>query len=170
MASRVASAVVLSALMTPLMASGAFAAAPKKLGEFSAWSAWAYATPEQKGCFIYANPASATPKTLDHGQVSFFIRSTHRKEVRTEASLQFGYDQASKADAKIEIGGEVFGLVTEGRDAWLANAAEADMIKAMRAGRTMEVSTVSKRGNKTAYTFPLKGVTDAMNVLRKSCP
>lgn len=166
MAYRVASAVVLSALMT----APASAAAPEKLGEFSAWSAWAYATPEQKGCFIYASPATASPKTLDHGAVSFFVRSTHRKEVRTEASLQFGYEQAEKADARIEIGGETFQLVTKGQDAWLARAREAEMIEAMRSGRTMEVSTMSKRGNKTAYSFPLKGVTDAMKVLRKRCP
>lgn len=166
MASRAASVLVLTALMT----SGALAAAPKKLGEFSSWSAWSYATPEQTGCFIYANPASASPKSLDHGMVSFFIRSTHRKEVRTEASLQFGYEQAAQADARIEIDGAVFQLQTEGVNAWLARAREAEMIAAMRMGRAMEVSTVSKRGNKTAYSFPLKGVTDAMKVLRKTCP
>lgn len=163
---RVATVLVLTTLMT----SGALAAAPKKLGDFAAWSAWSYAEAENKGCFIYANPASASPKTLDHGLVSFFIRSTHRKDVRTEASLQFGYEQASKADAEIKIDGEAFQLMTDGVNAWLARGREAEMIEAMRTGRAMEVSTVSKRGNKTAYAFPLKGVTDAMKVLRKTCP
>lgn len=153
-----------------LLAAPVQAATQKNLGSFESWSVWTYDDGERKGCFIYANPSSAFPKAADHGLVSFFVRSTSRDDVHSEASLQFGYPQSAKADGRADIDGESFKLLTDGKAAWLARAREDELVAAMRRGAKMTVSTQSARGTSTRYEFSLKGVSNAMETLRKHCP
>ncbi|MFC3693548.1 invasion associated locus B family protein [Chenggangzhangella methanolivorans] len=159
-----------AAVLILMLGSAAEAATQKNLGRFESWSVWTYDDGERKGCFIYANPSAAFPRAADHGLVSFFVRSTTREDVRSEASLQFGYDQSAKAEGRAVIGGENFQLLTEGKAAWLSRPREDELLAAMRSGAKMTVSTVSKRGSQTRYEFSLKGVSDAMRVLRRHCP
>lgn len=153
-----------------LITSAAVADCQKNVGVVGDWSVWRYSTGEHKGCFIYANPLKSSPKSVDHGLVSFFLRSTKRKDVRAEASLQFGYDQSRDAGGRVKVGSKTFRLMADHKAAWLARARDTELLDAMKTGSLMTVSTVSGRGNKTVYEFPLKGVTEAMRLMRRHCP
>ena len=162
---------LLAVIFTGATCAAALADTQKNVGTFGPWSVWTYSTSERKGCFIYANPARMAPSTLDHGQVSFFVRSTENKGERAEASLQFGYDQSAKSEGVVKVGDKTFHLMTDHKHAWLVGATDSQLLDAMKAtGGDMTVNTVSLRGNRTSYEFPLKGVTDAMQALRRYCP
>ncbi|HVI28711.1 hypothetical protein [Hansschlegelia sp.] len=146
-------------------------AAEKNIGFFGSWSVWQYSDAGGKGCFIYANPSKAEPARLNHGLVSFFIRSVGKSPPRTEASLQFGYAVDPNGPSWLSVDGKKFRLQTYKSGAWLAGGKprERDLLKAMKSGRSMRVSTASRRGNETHYVFPLNGVTRAMGLLRRRC-
>lgn len=160
------------ALFPLLLAAPALAQAPKTLGSYKGWSVWQYSDGGRSRCFIYATPDKATPPTLDHGLVSFFVRKTVRPEIKSEASLQVGYPFKERSEAQVAIDGEKFRMLTQEKGAWLAKggAREGELLEAMKVGRTMTVTARSARGNETAYVFTLAGVTDAMKRLRSACP
>ena len=81
-------------------------AAEKNIGFFESWSVWQYSDAEGKGCFIYSNPSKAEPAKLNHGLVSFFVRSTGKSPPGTEASLQFGYDLDENAASSVDVDGK----------------------------------------------------------------
>ena len=145
---------------------------PKNIGTFNSWSVWKYKQKARNRCFIYSNPAKSMPAKLDHGLVSFFIRSTQRTELRSEASLQVGYPLKEKQEARLVVDGEKFRLFASGKGAWLAKGGtrERDLLEAMKVGKTMTITARSARGNETGYVFPLAGVTEAMKRLRTVCP
>ena len=146
-------------------------AAEKNIGFFGSWSVWKYSDSSGKGCFIYANPSKAEPARLNHGLVSFFVRKKGKSPLRTEASLQFGYALDQNGPSWLSVDGKKFRLQTYKNGAWLAGGRprEQALLKAMKSGRSMRVSTASKRGNETRYVFPLNGVTRAMGLLRRRC-
>lgn len=145
---------------------------PKNIGAYKGWTVWKYSQKARSRCFIYANPSKATPKGLDHGLVSFFVRSTSRAEVKSEASLQVGYRFKAGQEVSVVVDGETFRMITEDKGAWLAKggARERDLVEAMKGGKTMTVSARSRRGNATSYVFALAGVTDALKKMRTVCP
>ncbi|MGA0533030.1 invasion associated locus B family protein [Hansschlegelia sp. KR7-227] len=147
------------------------AANPQKIGTFKDWTVWKYTQTSRKRCFIYSNPTRSEPRRLDHGLVSFFVRSTVRKDVASEASLQVGYPLAPGSEAVLDVDGGKFRLATSGKGAWLVKPErERELLDALRKGSTLTVSARSARGNRTTYAFSLAGVTDAMGRLRQACP
>ena len=153
--------------VTPVLS----AANPQNIGAYKDWSVWKYANKSRNRCFVYSNPVKSEPKRLDHGLVSFFVRSTLRRDVDSETSLQVGYALAPGSEARLDIEGRKFRLVTFGNGAWLAKPErESELLDAMRKGSKLTVSARSKRGNRTTYAFSLSGITEAMSRLKQACP
>ncbi|MBA4791422.1 MAG: hypothetical protein H2042_17095 [Rhizobiales bacterium] len=147
------------------------AAAPQNAGTFNDWSAWTYQEGGRKNCYVYATATSKTPARLDHGDVSFFVRSVRQPANRTEANFSVGYDFAAGSTVKAEIGDTSFEMMVNGGNAWLAAAEqEKELLEAMKGGSDMELTATSRRGNRTSYVFSLDGVTAAVRQLHKDCP
>lgn len=155
-----------------LSATGVLASPPKSLGVFGKWSTWAYTDNAGSHCFIYTSPTSKEPASLNHGDVSFFIRAAKQADARSEASLQTGYPLAGNADIVVNVGAQPFHMISSGNGAWLRRSGtrETEFLSALKQERTMTVEAVSGRGNKTHYVFSLDGVTKAMARLRQACP
>ncbi|OCC01608.1 hypothetical protein BA190_28060 [Labrys sp. WJW] len=155
-----------------LSTTGVLASSPKSLGVFGKWSTWSYTDNSGNHCFIYSSPISKEPASLNHGDVSFFIRAARQTEARSEASLQTGYGLAGNADIVVNVGAQPFHMISSGNGAWLRRTGtrEMEFLTALKQERTMTVDAVSGRGNKTHYVFSLDGVTKAMARLRQACP
>jgi hypothetical protein len=55
-----------------------------------------------------------------------------------------------------------FTLFSRGNSGWVENAAEEpQLVAAMKAGTSMTVKAISRRGTNTSYSYSLKGVTAA---------
>lgn len=155
-----------------LSTTGVLASAPKSLGVFGKWSSWIYTDKSGNHCFIHSSPISKEPASLNHGDVSFFIRGTRQNEARSEASLQAGYPFAENAEIGVNVGPQPFHMVSSGNGAWLRRTGlrENEFLDALKQQRSMTIDAVSGRGNKTRYVFSLDGVTQAMARLRQACP
>jgi hypothetical protein len=147
----------------------ALAQAPRMIGSSNSWSAWKVYENKSVICYVYSDALSKKPKHLDHGRVSLFVRRLKSGKVRTEASLQVGYEFAPTA-IRIAVDGKRFTLIPRGNYAWLRRTErEAEFARALEKGRMATVEAISQRGNKTTYIFPLKGFTVIMKKARQGC-
>jgi len=147
----------------------AFAQSPRMLGSNESWSAWRTRENNAAACYVFSDAASKKPEHLDHGRVTLFVRRLDRGKVRTEASLQTGYVFAPVA-IRVEVDGRDFTMVPRGKYAWLRRTErEAEFVRALEKGRVAIVEATSRRGNKTTYSFPLKGFTAMMRKARQGC-
>ncbi len=147
----------------------AFAQDPQMLGANEGWSAWKAREGGADVCYAFSDAASKKPEQLDHGRVTLFVRHLKNSKVRTEASLQTGYEFAPVA-IRIAIDGNNFTMIPRGSSAWLRRMErEAEFVRALERGRVAVVEATSRRGNKTTYTFPLKGFTAMMRKAQQGC-
>jgi invasion protein IalB len=151
------------------------AAKPTLVGTFKDWTTWAYTgayagSGQGKVCYIYAEPAKAAPSGLDHGRVSFSLTSSPSQGVQVEANFVAGYQLQEQSSVTVDIDGKKFTMFTQGDSAWMLNKTEeAQLLAAMKSGKAMVVSAVSRRGNKTTYNYSLSGVTAAADKMTDEC-
>lgn len=147
----------------------AFAQQAVKMGQQHAWGSFSYQTDNGKVCYVLSVPVpgSKKPADLNHGDVYFLITRRPGQDLAFEPQFIAGYQlqQASKVTATVaDKSFTMSQLATPGASAWLENRAEEpQMVDAMRAGATMQVSATSGRGNATSYEFSLRGLTAALN-------
>ncbi|MBB3019352.1 hypothetical protein FHR70_002417 [Microvirga lupini] len=162
-------AISTAAAIVILSSTYAFAQNPQMLGSSESWSAWKVKEGGGVVCYVYSDAASTKPRQLDHGRVSLFVRRLRYGKVRTEASLQTGYELAPTA-IRVSVGDRQFTMIPRGKNAWLRRTErESEFIRALEKGRVATVEAASKRGNKTTYDFPLKGFTAALKKARQGC-
>lgn len=158
------------AILAGLIAGPAFAQSSTPLGQFKDWSAWSYAGSKGKVCYIFAEPEQKLPGSLDHGDISFFIRTSPGENIAQEANFVAGYTFKDDSKVSVTVDGKDFEMFTQGDSAWLVDPSkEADLLGAMKAGSDMTVTGMSKRGNKTTYKYSLSGVTAASGKIETEC-
>ncbi|MBB4041560.1 hypothetical protein GGR34_003237 [Microvirga flocculans] len=134
------------------------------------WSAWRVKENGSSICYVFSDAASKKPEHLDHGRVSLFVRRLDGGKIRSEASLQAGYQFAPVA-IHVAVDGKTFTMIPRGNYAWLRRTErEAEFVRALEKGRVATIEATSKRGNKTTYTFALKGFSATMKAARRNCP
>ncbi len=140
-----------------------------KIGQHNAWGTYSYQTKSGKVCYVLTVPTEKEPKTLDHGDVFFFVSQKPGQNVTYEPQFIAGYDLQDKSKVLVTVGSKTYSMFTRGKSAWMENAAEEpQLIAAMKAGSDMSVAAKSGRGNDTKYTFSLRGITDALGSI-SSC-
>jgi hypothetical protein len=139
------------------------------IGSRDSWSAWKVYENKSAVCYVFSDASLKKPEHLDHGRVSLFVRRLKSGKVRTEASLQVGYEFAPTA-IRIVVDGKRFTMIPRGNYAWLRRTErEAEFALALEKGRMAIVEATSRRGNTTTYSFPLKGFTAVMRKARRGC-
>lgn len=151
--------------------------APKLLGKFDDWAAYAYGTGKDRICYVLSEPKKQEPKGATRGDVYFMVTHRPGRNIRDEVSMRIGYPFAdtSKPFAMIDKDRyQMFSGVSEGGEhqnwAWLDNAKdEGRMVKALRAGSTMIIKGTSSRKTLTTDTYSLKGSSAALNKIDSAC-
>ena len=171
--------IFLTAALALTACSGALAqgaAKPSLVGTFSDWTMWSYSgsyngSGDGKVCYIYAEPEKMQPDKLDHGRVSFSVTVSPSQGVGNEANFVAGYALKEQSPVTVDIDGKKFTMFTQGDSAWLVNKDdEAQLLAAMKNGKTMVVKATSRRGNQTTYNYSLSGVTAASDKMIAECP
>lgn len=140
-----------------------------KVQQIKAWGTYTYNSSAGKVCYVLSKPLQKEPSNLDHGDVYFLVSQKPGENVSFEPQFITGYTFKDKSKIKVAIGSKSYSFFTSGKSAWLENAAlEGALNSAMKAGSTMAISAVSRRGNPTNYTFSLSGITAALNSI-KTC-
>lgn len=148
-------------------AAPAAAAQAVKLGQNNAWGTYSYVQDNAKVCYVLSVPLSKEPKSLNHGDVFFFVSQKPGQGISYEPQFIAGYDLKTESKVTVTIGNQSFSMFTKGNSAWMENAAqEPQLIAAMRSGADMKVAATSGRGNPTSYVFSLKGVSAALSSIQ----
>lgn len=150
----------------------AYAEAPKALGVFGDWSAFAMGAPKPTACYVSGKPATSEPKAAKRGDI--FLQVSFRKggaaAVSNEVSFIAGYPYKDGSDAELSIGGTKVALFTDGDGAWARDArTDAEIVAALKKGKSATLKGTSGRGTTTTDTFALAGFGDALAAAMKAC-
>ncbi|EJF74578.1 invasion associated locus B family protein [Bartonella alsatica] len=144
------------------------AQAPSRLNQFEAWGAYSYKSPRNTICYVLSVPLEALPTTVNHGDNFFLVTKRSHSPVSFEPQFMAGYTLKEGSKVTVTIGNKDFDFFTKDSSAWLASSElEKQLVSAMRSGINMTVKAISKRGTYTTYTYSLKGITAALDVIQK---
>lgn len=147
-------------------------AEPSLIGQFGTWGAYTATPNGKKVCFALAKPASSktNPPNRPRDPSYAFISTRPAEKVSNEVSIMIGYTLKPGSEGSLEIGGSRFAMYSQGDGLWIKNAAEEDrLVDALRKGADAVVKGVSAKGTETIDSFPLKGLSQALDKLGQEC-
>lgn len=155
--------ILLLAGATPALAQSA-----TKIGQHDAWGTYSYKAANGKVCYVLTVPTEKEPKTLDHGDIFFFVSQRPGQAASYEPQFIASYDFQKNSKVSVTVKGKSFSMFTRGKSAWVENAKdEPALIDAMKTAKDMKVAAKSGRGNPTSYAFSLKGISAALTSIAK---
>jgi hypothetical protein len=139
------------------------------IGTFGDWGA--YETQgKSKTCYALAQPKTREPGKVKRDPAYVFISYRPAENVKNEISIIMGFPMKDGGDAQATIGDDEFGLISKGANAWIKNPAEEGrFIDAMKKGSKLVVKAASAKGKVTTDTYPLAGLSQALDKARKEC-
>lgn len=147
----------------------AFAAEPRKIGEYGDWSAFAYTENDAKVCYMASEPSKHEGKYEKRGEI--FALVTHRPAdgTRSEFSYIAGYPYKKDSVVTLKIDANTFELFTHDETAWAPDGKDESIVQALRKGTVMTVKGTSAKGTETFDTFGLKGSSAAHAAISREC-
>ena len=163
---------LLLAAVSTLSAIGVAAAAeqPKAVATYSDWSVFVRDDNGDKVCFAATEAKDKSPKSVKHGDVFFLVASWKSGAATEQPSLMTGYNLSAKPEPILRVGADKWEMYTSENEGFIeAGDDEQRLIKAMRRGADMRISAVSQRGTATSYIISLRGVTAALERVKREC-
>lgn len=167
---RAAAAGIASIALAAALAATAAAAEPKLLGNHKDWAAYSFEDGGKKVCYVSSMPKSSDPKGAKRGPTYTLV--THRPAENTHDVFNtvVGYPLRKGSEVTVEIDKKSFNLFTDGESGWARDAdTDKALVQALRGGTKLVVKGVSQRGTKTADTYSLAGVGDALDAIGTAC-
>jgi len=148
----------------------AFAQTPQSVATFKDWSVFVRESGGEKICFAATEASDKSPKSVNHGDVFFLVSSWASGAASEQPSLMTGYSINLKPEPTLRIGSDKWEMYSSENEAFIESASEEDrLLRAMRRGADMRVSAVSQRGTATSYVISLRGITAALDRVKKEC-
>lgn len=163
-------AIITAALLISALPAASMAEVPKLEGTHSDWSVYSRTSGGDKICYVVTEPKSKSPSNVKHGGVYFMISNWRSGAATEQPSFLAGYPLKTTRTPKAKVGSTQISMYGADNEAFIeAGADEKKLVAKMRAGSTMTVEAVSKRGTETRYQFSLKGVTAALKKAKSAC-
>lgn len=145
-------------------ATAASAQTPTRIQQFNAWGAYSYNSGKSKVCYVLSVPAEKSPPKIDHGDNFFLVTQRPGQNISYEPQVMAGYQLKTGSKVTITVdGNKPYTMFTKAKSAWLENAAqEPALVQAMKAGHSLKVEAISRRGTHTSYTYSLSGISAAL--------
>ena len=156
----------------PAPQAAATAGGPTLLGQFGDWGAYSANSGGRVLCYALAKPASQTtvPAGRPRDPAYIFVSTRPAENVRNEISVVIGYPFKPGSEATVELGSANCAMCTQADGAWVKNPAEeARMVDAMRKGADLVVKGESGRGTKSADSYALRGLAQALDRIAQEC-
>ena len=140
------------------------------LGIYERWGAFRDASPPR--CFAIAEPVNrADPARRTATARAFASVATWPSEGRrNQLHVRLSRLRNPSARVTLSIGERRFELVAGPADAWAPDArADAAIVAAMRAGRSMSIKTAAANGAPFADVYALRGAATAIDAAAVGC-
>ncbi len=143
---------------------------PRAVATYKDWSVFVRDVDGDKICFAAAEASDKSPKSVNHGDVFFLVATWQSGAASEQPSLMTGYAIDLKPEPNIRIGSDKWEMYSSENEAFIeAGDEEQRLLRAMRRGADMRVSAVSKRGTATSYIVSLRGITAALERVKREC-
>lgn len=153
-----------------ILAAPALASEPKLVAKYSDWSTYTRIDGGEKICYVLATPRSKRPGNVNHGDIYFMVSSWRSGQAAQQPSLLTGYPLHASQEPTVRIGNARQSMFSDQNEAFIESGDdERRLVRNMKAGSTMKISAMSKRGTNVNYEFSLKGITAAMEKAQDSC-
>lgn len=160
--------------LIPTLLAAVLTAAPayavETLGEYDDWTAHADGKGNGQVCWIYSEPQKDQGDYRQRGRIYALVTHRPGEDVTNQVQFTAGYTFKKGSVVEVQIGPKKFELFTNKDTAWARSKNDDDaLVDAMRAGASMVVKGVSRRGTATTDTYSLSGVTAAHKAIGKAC-
>ena len=157
-------------VIAAVIASSTAYAQPKAVAVYKDWHVFVRGSGDERICFAATEAKSKSPRSVNHGDVFFLVASWASGVASEQPSLMTGYSINQKPEPTIRIGSDKWEMYSSENEAFIeANSEEQRLMRAMRRGADMRVSAVSVRGTATNYELSLRGVTAALERVKREC-
>jgi hypothetical protein len=142
----------------------------ERLGDFAAWSAFAFTENGKKACYMASQPTKDEGDYTNRGDIFAIVTHRPAEKRQDEVSIVAGYTFEQDSAVEVAIDGKRYSFFTQGDGAWAPDAdTDAELVKRMIRGARMIVKGTSSRGTKTTDTYSLKGFTKAYRTISEAC-
>lgn len=157
----------IAAGMTPSISG---AQEPATVATYKDWSVFVRDSGGEKICFAAAEASDKSPRSVNHGDVFFLVATWQSGAASEQPSLMTGYELDLKPEPVIRIGSDKWEMYASENEAFVEKRDEEQrLLRSMRRGADMRISAVSKRGTATSYVVSLRGITAALDRVKKEC-
>lgn len=140
-----------------------------KLGEYKSWTAYVAGKNSQRVCYIVGE-AQSDSAAEGRGVRYAYVAHRPAKKAWSVVMIYPGTPWREASEAQVEIGPRRFSLFTYRDTAWADDAdADARLVKAMRAGKTMVVHGTDAGGGAIEDTYSLAGFVAAYRRIGEAC-
>ena len=145
---------------------------PVSMGTFDDWEAYSYKSNGTPVCYIYSVPkkTESDKKINKRDPVSFLVTNFVGRKIKGQVSTIIGYPFKESSTVSLKIDDKAFELYTNGDTACAAAVeTEAQIVKALKTGKSLIISGTSWKGTATTDTYSLVGVSKALEKIDTAC-
>lgn len=145
-------------------------AKPVQLASFGDWGAFLAQGDKDKTCYALAQPKERKPENLKRDPAYIFVSSRPGENIHNEVSIMMGFPMKDGGDARADVDGASFELISKGSDAWIKNPAqEPEFIKTLKKSSQLVVKATSTKGHTTTDSYSLAGLSEALQRVDAEC-
>jgi invasion protein IalB len=141
----------------------------KAIGRYKDWRVFTENVGKDLVCFAAVEPSDKAPKSVEHGEVNFYVATWKSGSASNQPSLKVGYSLRKDLAPEAIIGRDRFKMYASGPEAFVADDKERALIDALQKGSELRIEAASVKDARTAYHFSLKGSREAIDKARSLC-
>ena len=153
---RAVAAALLAAIALPA------AADVKAVGRYKDWRVFTEGSGTSLVCFAAVEPSDEAPRNIEHGDVNFYV-ATWKAHPTSQTSIKVGYTLRKDVYPEAIVGRDHFKRYASGDEAFAEDGVEKSLLAAIKKGTELRIEAASVKDARTAYTFSLKGSTEAID-------
>ena len=160
-----------AAILTALTLATAIPAAAesKAIGRYNDWRVYTEGEGRNLVCFAAVEANDKAPKSVDHGEVVFYVAVWKSGAASNQASLRVGYSLRSDIAPAAVVGRDRFPMFASGSEAFVKDNRDGALVEAVKKGQELRIEAASVKDARTAYHFSLKGSRDAIDKAKALC-
>ena len=159
---------LLLAATTAMSAPAAFAQS-KAVGRYNDWRVYTEGEGRALICFATVEASDMAPKSVNHGEVVFYVTAWKSGAAVNQPSLRVGYALRTDIAPVAIIGRDRFTMYASGTEAFVKDDRDRELVEGLKHGSELRVEAASVKDARTAYHFSLKGSKDAIEKARTLC-
>lgn len=141
----------------------------KAIGRYNDWRVYTEGEGRSLVCFAAVEAHDKAPKSIEHGEVIFYVAAWKSGAASSQASLRVGYSLRGDITPAAVVGRDRFAMFASGSEAFVKDNRDAALVEAVKKGRELRIEAASVKDARTAYHFSLKGSRDAIDKARALC-